>query len=77
MVLIPPATIATADGDDPPVASPQRRETLEELGSPLPPSGECRRIIEIVPEGTFVTYGLGVPLSKMRDPVAARARVHV
>jgi hypothetical protein len=34
-------------------------------------------VIEIVPEGTFVTYGVGVPLLKMRDPVAARARVPV
>jgi hypothetical protein len=25
----------------------------------------------------FVSYGLGVPLMKMRDPVAARARVPV
>jgi hypothetical protein len=32
-------------------------------------------LIEAVPEGAFVTYGLGVSLSKMRSPAAARARV--
>ncbi len=34
-------------------------------------------IIEVVPEGEFVTYAIGVPLRKMRDPAAARARVGV
>jgi Pyridoxamine 5'-phosphate oxidase len=32
-------------------------------------------ILEIVPEGQFVTYGLGVSLMQMRSPAAARARV--
>lgn len=32
-------------------------------------------IIEVIPEGAFVTYGLGVSLLKMRTPAAARARV--
>ena len=31
-------------------------------------------VIEIVPEGEFVTYGIGVPLMKMRDPAIARGR---
>ncbi len=79
MVPIPPATISFhATATILPAGSPQRRETLEELGSLLPPERrDAAAIIEIVPEGTFVTYGLGVPLLKMRDPVAARARVHV
>jgi hypothetical protein len=34
-------------------------------------------LIEVIPEGTFVTYGVGVPLLKMRDPATARARVPV
>ena len=34
-------------------------------------------VIEIVPEGWFVTYGIGVPLLKMRDTSAARARLPV
>jgi hypothetical protein len=34
-------------------------------------------VIEIVPQGTFVTYGVDVPLMKMRDTMAARGRVPV
>jgi hypothetical protein len=34
-------------------------------------------VVEIVPEGRFLTYGVGVPLMRMRDPAAARARVPV
>ena len=34
-------------------------------------------VIEIVPEGWFVTYGIGVSLLKMRDTSAARARLPV
>jgi len=33
------------------------------------------RILEIRPEGHFVTYGLRVPLMRMRDPEVSRARV--
>ncbi|MGP3915960.1 pyridoxamine 5'-phosphate oxidase family protein [Nonomuraea sp. 10N515B] len=35
------------------------------------------RVIEIEPEGWFVTYGLGVSLMRMRVPDLARARVPV
>ena len=34
-------------------------------------------LLELAPVGRFVTYGLGVPLTKMRDPVASRALVPV
>jgi hypothetical protein len=79
VVPIPPATISFhAMATVLPAGSPQRRSILEELGSLLPPERrDAATIIEIVPEGVFVTYGLGVPLMKMRDPAAARARVHV
>jgi hypothetical protein len=51
---------------------------LRALGSLLPAERrDSAAIIEIVPEGFFVTYGLGVPLVKMRDPAAARGRVPV
>jgi hypothetical protein len=30
-------------------------------------------LIEVVPEGRFVTYGVGVPLRQMRDPASSRA----
>jgi hypothetical protein len=34
-------------------------------------------IIEIIPEASFVTYGVGVPLLQMRNPALARAHVPV
>lgn len=34
-------------------------------------------LIEVTPQGEFITYGIGVPLMKMRDPAAARGRVPV
>jgi hypothetical protein len=34
-------------------------------------------VLELAPEGRFVTYGIGVSLQKMRDPVASRAFVPV
>lgn len=74
---IPPATIsfhATAIVHA--AGSPQVRSLLKELGSLLPAERRVSAsIIEVVPEGAFVTYGLGVSLMKMRDPVAARARI--
>jgi hypothetical protein len=76
---IPPATISFhgmaivhAAG------SPQARSLLKELGSLIPPErrgSAC--VIEIVPEGEFVTFGVGVPLRKMLDPAAAGGRVSV
>jgi hypothetical protein len=76
---IPPATISFhATATVHPTGSPQVRSLLHELGSLLPAerrSSAC--IVEIIPEGTFVTYGLGVSLLKLRDTVAARARVPV
>jgi len=34
-------------------------------------------LIEFVPKGRFVTYGIGVPLMDMRNPEVARAVVPV
>jgi Pyridoxamine 5'-phosphate oxidase len=34
-------------------------------------------VLEIIPEGQFLTYGLGVPLTRMRSPADARAHVPV
>jgi Pyridoxamine 5'-phosphate oxidase len=76
---IPPATIsfrAAATVHQP--GSPRARALLAELRSLLPPDRrDSAAVIEIVPEGTFVTYGLGVSLRAMLDPAAARARVPV
>ena len=38
-------------------------------------AGSC--VIELVPEGRFLTYGIGVSLMDMRDPALAIARVPV
>jgi Pyridoxamine 5'-phosphate oxidase len=76
---IPPATISFhgAATVHPPGA-PQVGSLLKELGSLLPAERRASAcLIEIIPEGAFVTYGLGVSLSKLRDPAAARARVPV
>jgi Pyridoxamine 5'-phosphate oxidase len=74
---IPPATISFHGAAIVhPAGSPQVRPLLKELGSLIPAERQASAcVIEILPEGAFVTYGLDVSLSKMRDPAAARARV--
>ena len=76
---IPPATIsfhATATVHA--AGSSEPRSILDKLGSLLPAERrDSASIIEIIPDGTFVTYGIGVPLMKMRDPAVARAHVPV
>ena len=76
---IPPATISfhgTAIVH--PAGSPQVRPLVKELDSLLPAERRTSAcLIEILPEGAFVTYGLSVSLSKLRDPAAARARMPV
>jgi hypothetical protein len=76
---IPPATISFhATAVVCPAGSPEARSRLRELGSLVPAERRALAcLIEVVPEGAFVTYGLGVPLSKLRSPAAARARVPV
>jgi Pyridoxamine 5'-phosphate oxidase len=76
---IPPATISFhAKAIVHPAGSSQVRSLLKELGSLIPTERQASgSIIEILPEGAFVTYGLGVSLMKMRDPAAARGRVPV
>ncbi len=61
-----------------PASTLQTGTLLERLGSLLPRERRgSAAVIEIVPEGAFVTYGIGVPLREMRDTVLARARVPV
>jgi hypothetical protein len=76
---IPPATISfhgTAIVHQ--AGSPRVRSLLRELGSLVPAERQASgSIIEVVPEGEFLTYGVGVPLRRMRDPAAARARIPV
>lgn len=69
LLPIPPATVSfhgTAIVH--PSGSPEMRPLLDELKALLPADRQdsvC--IIEIAPEGTFVTYGVGVSLKTMRD----------
>ena len=74
---IPPATISFHGAAIVhPAGAPQVGSLLKELGSLIPAERRTSAcVIEILPEGAFVTYGLGVPLRKLRDPAAARARV--
>jgi Pyridoxamine 5'-phosphate oxidase len=76
---IPPATISfRGRAIVHPAGSPEVGPLLDELGSLLPAERRASAaIIEVAPEGAFVTYGIGISLAKMRDPSAARARVPV
>jgi hypothetical protein len=79
VAAIPPATISFhAAAIVHPAGSPQVRTLLKELGSLIPAERRASGcVIEVVPEGAFLTYALGVPLRRMRDPAAASARVPV
>jgi hypothetical protein len=76
---IPPATISFhARAIVHPAGAVDFRTLPKELVSLLPPSRSNQGcVIELLPEGAFLTYGLGVSLLGMRDPVASRARVPV
>ncbi len=76
-VPIPPATITfRARAIVHPAGSLDLRAISTKLARLVPDSrkaGSC--IIELVPEGRFLTYGVGVSLREMGDPAIALARV--
>jgi hypothetical protein len=76
---IPPATVSFhATATVHPAGSEEARSVAKELSSLLPPESRATTcILEIVPEGDFVTYGVGVPLMKMRSPAVSQGRVPV
>jgi hypothetical protein len=76
---IPPATVSFhGTAIVYPADSPEVRSVLKELASLLPAERRVSaRILEVIPEGCFVTYGVGVSLTQMRDREAAGARVPV
>jgi hypothetical protein len=76
---VPPATISHHGAAVVhPADSPQVRPLLAELKSLLPEERQSSAaIIEVIPAGMFVTCGIGVSLTQMRDTEAARARVPV
>src|SRR6266511_2191108 len=76
---IPPATVSFhATAIVHPAGSLEVGSLSKELASLLPAERRASAcIIEVAPQGAFLTYGLGVSLLKMRIPAAARARVPV
>jgi hypothetical protein len=76
LMPIPPATVSF-----PAVATIHSGETLYRipaLAKLVPPErwASCV-ILDVRPTGHYVTYGLGVPLLRLRDPVRSRARIPV
>lgn len=76
---IPPATIsfsakATVHSGTSTADSP----ALTKLAALVPPERRsASTLIEIKPTGSYITYGIGVPLMRMRDTARSRARVPV
>lgn len=73
---IPPATISfSAKAIVHPPGTLDLRSVSKELARLIPPDTvDGAAILELVPEGEFLTYGIGISLMEMRDPVAARGR---
>ncbi|MGZ4143168.1 MAG: hypothetical protein ACXVQY_11715 [Actinomycetota bacterium] len=58
--------------------SPKGRSLLKKLSGLVPPDRRASAcIIEVIPEGAFVTFGVGVSLMAMRSATAARGRAAV
>jgi hypothetical protein len=76
---IPPATISFhAAVIVHPAGSVRLNSLSKELGSLLPPGQrDSAVLIELIPEGRFLTYGVGVSLTDMRKPELAEAVVPV
>lgn len=80
LIPIPPATISFhALATVRPAADPSGRRALPARLERLLPTEVTAgsRIIEIRPEGDFLTYGIGVPLMQMRSPARSRGRAPV
>ncbi len=79
LVPIPPATITFhARATVHPAGSLDIGSVSKELEKLVPEArkdGSC--VIELVPEGRFLTYGIGVSLMEMANPARALARVPV
>jgi hypothetical protein len=61
-----------------PVGWLEGRSVVKQLGTMLPAERRAAcPVIEICPQGQFVTYGVGVSLRQMRKPAIARGRVPV
>ena len=76
---IPPATVSfRARAVVHPAGSMAATDLPKALEALVPEERKSRAVLlELVPEGRFVTYGIGVSLSAMRDPIASHALVPV
>ena len=73
---IPPATVSfTARATVHPAGSMRIEAVSPRFAKLLPADHRDGCVIELAPQGTFVTYGLGVSLRDMRNPALASARV--
>ena len=73
---IPPATISFhARAIAHAAGSLDLTTVSKKLLSLLPKDRRAATVLELVPEDSFLTYGIGVSLRAMMDPVAARAHV--
>jgi hypothetical protein len=79
LVPIPPATVSFhARAIVHPAGMLDVRSVSKKLESLVPKERRAvATILELVPEGTFLTFGIGVSLREMTDPVAAQAHVPI
>jgi hypothetical protein len=78
VIPIPPATISFhARVTVHPAGSVSIESLPKQLARLLPPDRRAACLLELVPVGAFLTYGVGVSLQDMTKPAAARARVPV
>jgi hypothetical protein len=75
---IPPATVSFhARAMVHPAGSLDIGSVSRKLESLLPKDRRAATILELVPEGVFLTYGIGVSLIEMANPVTAKAHVSI
>ena len=73
---IPPATISFhARAAVYPAGTLDLATVSPKLASLVPKDRRAATVIELSPEGTFLTYGIGVSLKAMMDPATALAHV--
>lgn len=78
MFPIPPASITfRARATMHPPGSVDIRSLSKRLASLVPDGRRGGAVLELIPEGAFLAYGIGVSLRDMRDPALALARVPV
>ena len=78
LLPIPPATISfQTRAVVHPAGSIDIASRSKKLASLLPSDRRAATLIELVPEGSFLTYGIGVSLKAMMDPATALAHVPI